>query len=157
CGRRHSIVRLANPSWPDRLYQSAAVPKRELRPHAYQFGHNDTLYLHAVQPSVIYATRAATMRGHTKDATGGAFPGSVLIADDHPLLREGLMGLLRRRLRVTRFYEADCFSQVLSLLGADDLALAVIDLLMPGLSGAQEIAQLRHLRPDVRIVVLSGS
>jgi DNA-binding NarL/FixJ family response regulator len=96
------------------------------------------------------------MRGRAKEEPPGAFPGSVLIADDHAVLRAGLMDVLQRRLKVTRFYEADRFPQVVDLIKAKDVTLALIDLLMPGLSGAKEIACLRTLRPDARIVVLSG-
>jgi DNA-binding NarL/FixJ family response regulator len=97
------------------------------------------------------------MRGHARGESPGAFPGSVLIADDHAVLRAGLMDLLQRRLKVTRFYEAESFAQVVDLVRANDVTLALIDLLMPGLSGAKEIAKLRVLRPEARIVVLSGS
>jgi len=81
----------------------------------------------------------------------------VLIADDHAVFRIGLMNLLQRRLHATRFWEAESFSQVVDLMKAKDVTLALIDLLMPGLSGAKEIATLRVLRPETRIVVLSGS
>jgi DNA-binding NarL/FixJ family response regulator len=37
------------------------------------------------------------------------------------------------------------------------LSLVIIDLRMPGLAGPKEIARVRVLRPDVHIVVLSGS
>ena len=37
------------------------------------------------------------------------------------------------------------------------MTLAIVDLRMPGLSGAKDIAQIRLVRPDVLVVVLSGS
>jgi len=97
------------------------------------------------------------MRGHARGESPGSFPGSVLIADDHAVLRAGLKDLLRRRLKVAIVYEAERFEQVLDLVESNDVALALIDLLMPGLSGAKEIGRLRSLRPNARIVVLSGS
>lgn len=93
------------------------------------------------------------MRGRTKRE----FQGSVLVADDHPVSRMGVMRLLRSDLKVTRFLEAECFEQALDLLKARDLVLAIVDLFMPGLAGPKEIARVRALRPDVRVVVLSGS
>jgi DNA-binding NarL/FixJ family response regulator len=89
--------------------------------------------------------------------TNAAFEGSVLIADDHAVYRMGLMDLLRRRLNVTRFCEAACFSEVTDIVKSTDVSLALIDLRMPGLSGPEDIAGLRRLRPEARIVVLSGS
>jgi DNA-binding NarL/FixJ family response regulator len=83
--------------------------------------------------------------------------GAVLIADDHAIFRIGLIQLLRRYLKVKRFLEAACFAEVLDRLKDKDLTLAIVDLRMPGLSAPKDIARLRLLRPDARIVVLSAS
>lgn len=93
------------------------------------------------------------MRGRAKCK----FQGSVLIADDHAVFRIGLMQLLRRCLTVRRFLEAECFADALDLLEERDVTLAIIDLRMPGLSSPIDIARMRLLRPDARIVVLSAS
>jgi DNA-binding NarL/FixJ family response regulator len=93
------------------------------------------------------------MREHAKPE----FQGAVLIADDHAVFRMGLMQLLQRRLKVTKFCEAGCFDEVLHLVESQAPSLALIDLRMPGLSGPGEIARVRALRPDTRVVVLSGS
>jgi DNA-binding NarL/FixJ family response regulator len=83
--------------------------------------------------------------------------GAVLIADDHAIFRIGLIQLLRRYLKVKRFLEAACFAEVLERLKDKDLTLAIVDLRMPGLSAPKDIARLRLLRPDARIVVLTAS
>lgn len=85
------------------------------------------------------------------------FAGSVLIADDHALFRLGLVQLLRRSLNVKRILETECFAQVIDGLKDEDVTLAIIDLRMSDLSSPKDIARLRLLRPDMRIVVLSGS
>lgn len=85
------------------------------------------------------------------------FQGAVLIADDHAIFRMGLIQLLRRCLKTKRFLEAESFAEVLDRLKDKDLTLAIIDLRMPGLSGPKDIARIRLLRPNVQIVVLSGS
>jgi DNA-binding NarL/FixJ family response regulator len=69
----------------------------------------------------------------------------------------GLMQLFRRRLKMAKFLEAECFAEVLELLEDRDVTLAIIDLRMPGLSSPKEIARMRALRPGTRIVVLSAS
>src|SRR5262245_15774201 len=96
---------------------------------------------------------SADMHGSMKHE----FPRSVLIADDHAVFRMGLVQLLGRSLNVKRFLEAESFAEVIDLLKDGDVTLAIIDLRMPGLSSPKDIARLRLLRPDTRIVVLSAS
>lgn len=85
------------------------------------------------------------------------FQGTVLIADDHEVYRIGLVQLLRRTLKVSRFLEAECFSEVVEHLKDPDVMLTVLDLKMPGLTDPKEIARVRRLRPDAHVVVLSAS
>jgi DNA-binding NarL/FixJ family response regulator len=85
------------------------------------------------------------------------FQGTILIADDHEIYRLGLVQLLRKSLNAKRFLQAACFAQVVEHLSDEDVALVILDLKMPGLTAPTEIRRLRLLRPDVRIVVLSGS
>jgi DNA-binding NarL/FixJ family response regulator len=81
----------------------------------------------------------------------------VLIADDHAVLRTGLMQLLGASLHVRRFLEAECFAEAADRLKEHDVTLAIVDLDMPGVARPRDIAQLRMLRPEARLVVLSGS
>jgi len=81
----------------------------------------------------------------------------ILVADDHQLVREGLKPLLReldRRLQVIEAWDEE------SLLAAAeahaDIDLALIDLNMPGMQGAQSIASLRDSYPSLPIVVVSA-
>ena len=85
------------------------------------------------------------------------FRGSVLVADDHQVFRIGLVQLLRRHLKVKRFLEAGCFAEAMEHLQNKDLTLAIVDLRMPGLAGPKGIAQMRLLRPEAQLVVLSAS
>jgi DNA-binding NarL/FixJ family response regulator len=85
------------------------------------------------------------------------FQGTVLVADDHAVTRIGLVQLLRSSLKIKRFLEAESFADVIGHLKDDDLGLAIIDLGMPGMTGAKDLARLRRQRPDVVIVVVSGS
>lgn len=83
--------------------------------------------------------------------------GAVLIADDHEVTRFGLAQLVRSDLGATRVIEAKRFETALERIVEKDLGLAIIDLGMPGLSSSQELARIRRLRPDVKLVVLSAS
>jgi DNA-binding NarL/FixJ family response regulator len=85
------------------------------------------------------------------------FHGTVLVADDHAVFRIGLVQLLRSGLKVKRFLEAESFSGVTGHFKDQDLVMAIIDLRMPGMTGAKDLVRLRHQRPDVQLVVVSGS
>ena len=91
--------------------------------------------------------------GRAKDE----FRGTVLVADDHAVFRMGLVQLLQRRLKVKRFLEATSFAEVIEHLKQKDVTLAILDLGIPGLSRTKDIAQVRRLRPDAHVVVLSAS
>jgi DNA-binding NarL/FixJ family response regulator len=93
------------------------------------------------------------MRGRAKKG----FHGTVLIADDHQLVRAGLVQLLRRCLRAGKIVEAVRFEEVIACLETSEVELAIVDLGMPGLKGAADLKRLRELRPSARMVVLSGS
>ena len=87
----------------------------------------------------------------------GEFRGTVLIADDHDLYRMALVQVLRRYLKMNRILEAASFAEVLEHLRQENPTLAIVDLGMPGLSSAKDIARMRLLRPDALVVVLSAS
>lgn len=81
----------------------------------------------------------------------------VLVADDHPLFREAIVGALRGMDDDVGVIEsgsiAEAFDQV---AGHDDLDLILLDLRMPGMSGVKGIRALRVRRPDVPIAVISA-
>lgn len=82
---------------------------------------------------------------------------SVLIADDHELFRSGLKQLLVDELGADIVREAETFDQALEILtneGAGDLIL--VDLRMPGMSGAEALAALRDGFPDAKVAVVSA-
>jgi DNA-binding NarL/FixJ family response regulator len=82
---------------------------------------------------------------------------SVLIADDHELFRSGLKQLLVDELGADIVREAETFDQAVEILtneGAGDLIL--VDLRMPGMSGAEALAALRDGFPDAKVAVVSA-
>lgn len=83
--------------------------------------------------------------------------GAVLVADDHAVLRFGLVQLLRSELGVTATHEAATFQEALAKLRENDVAIAIFDLDMPGLTSPRELAEVRRSHPALRVVVLSGS
>ncbi len=81
----------------------------------------------------------------------------ALIADDHELFRSGLKQLLADSLGAEEVREAETLDQAIEILtneGAGDLVL--VDLRMPGMSGAEALAALRDGFPNAKIAVVSA-
>jgi DNA-binding NarL/FixJ family response regulator len=81
----------------------------------------------------------------------------ALIADDHELFRSGLRQLLEDVLGASDVREAETLDQAIEILtneGAGDLVL--VDLRMPGMSGAEALSALRDGFPDAKVAVVSA-
>lgn len=80
----------------------------------------------------------------------------VLIADDHPVVREGLRGLLEIQPNIDLVGEAvdgvDAIEKARSL--SPDVIL--LDMVMPRKDGVQAIAEIKAENPDARILVLTS-
>ncbi len=82
---------------------------------------------------------------------------TVLIADDHALVRDGLRGLVGSVLGEVGFVEADDGPSLMQAACASPLPrLALVDLNMPGMDKGFRLAELARLRPDLPLVVISA-
>jgi len=82
----------------------------------------------------------------------------ILLADDHPLFREGVKPvLLKLEKRVTLIEADDYPSAFAAMRRAREVDLALLDLYMPGMSGLEGVARFRAAFPDIPLVVLSAS
>jgi two-component system nitrate/nitrite response regulator NarL len=82
----------------------------------------------------------------------------LLIVDDHPIMREGLVALLHQAGPQTEVLAACDAAEGLGLADIHlDLDAVILDLSMPGLSGPSAIQEFGRRRPDVPVVVLSSS
>jgi DNA-binding NarL/FixJ family response regulator len=79
----------------------------------------------------------------------------VLIADDHAILRRGLIEILRREIKDAICGEAEDAQQTLAQVQSHDWDLVILDLSMPGRSGIDILADLKRLRPKLPVLVLS--
>jgi two-component system NarL family response regulator len=82
-------------------------------------------------------------------------PLRILIADDHPVVREGLMALISRSPGMTIVAEANNGREAVEqfLLHSPDLAL--LDLRMPEMDGVDVITAIRQLQPAARLILLT--
>lgn len=82
----------------------------------------------------------------------------VLIADDHAMVRDGLVPFLERIQPETTILEASNFIEAMDCARqSSNLGLAILDLYMPGMDGLQGLAAMRTAFPTLPIVILSGS
>lgn len=82
---------------------------------------------------------------------------SVLIVDDHAVVRQGLQALLASRPEVLVVGEAADGPQALQLAQALQPDVILLDLLMPGMDGIAVIQQVRQLGLGCKVLVLSSS
>lgn len=79
----------------------------------------------------------------------------VLVADDHPLLRNGLKQLLDAEPDLDFAGEAGTSEEVLQQVERDCWDVVVLDISMPGRGGLDVLREIRRLRPHLPVLVLS--
>ncbi len=79
----------------------------------------------------------------------------VLIADDHAILRRGLKEILEDDLQDAIYGEAGNAQQVLAEVQRYEWDLVILDITMPGRSGLDLLHDLKQLRPNLPVLVLS--
>lgn len=82
----------------------------------------------------------------------------VLVADDHPLFREALVGRVRQLLPEAQVVEVDDLPALQAAIAADEEPdLLLLDLHMPGAEGLSALVHARALLPTTAVVVVSAS
>jgi DNA-binding NarL/FixJ family response regulator len=81
---------------------------------------------------------------------------TILLADDHTLVRETLVELLKKLAPEVTVVEAKNFPDVEKLVAQMTLDLVILDMVMPGMQGLQGLNVLHKSHPDLPIVILSG-
>jgi DNA-binding NarL/FixJ family response regulator len=79
----------------------------------------------------------------------------VLLADDHAVVREGLKALINAQPGMKVVGEAIDGPAAVNLTAELDPDVVVVDISMPGLSGAQVTERLRQARPDRKVLALT--
>ncbi len=86
--------------------------------------------------------------------TPGA-PVKVLIADDHPVVRQGLKQMLNADPEVNVVGEARDGDEAFEMAHHVDWDVAVLDYSMPGRGGVELLTDVRHDYPDRPVLILS--
>jgi DNA-binding NarL/FixJ family response regulator len=79
----------------------------------------------------------------------------ILIADDHAVVREGLVRVLSDHEDMRVVAQASNGEEAIAAARTSDPHIVLLDMRMPGLGGASAIRKLRESCPRVRVLVLS--
>jgi len=80
---------------------------------------------------------------------------SVLITDDHPVVRAGIRALISNEPDMNVVGEASDGAEGVAMQREFDPDVVLMDLRMPGMGGIAAIREIRAGNPDMRIVVLT--
>ena len=79
----------------------------------------------------------------------------VLIVDDHPVVRDGLRGMLAGQAEFEIVGEAATGAEAVALVARERPDVVLMDLRMPEMGGVEAIRRLRETAPSVRVLVLT--
>ncbi len=79
----------------------------------------------------------------------------ILIVDDHPIVREGLVQQINRELDLTVCAEASNATHALAAIEREAPDLVLVDINLPGRSGLELIRDIRAVKPNLSVLVLS--
>jgi DNA-binding NarL/FixJ family response regulator len=81
---------------------------------------------------------------------------TVLLVDDHPIVRDGLRRVLEEQPDISVVGEAGDGEQAIDQVRLHNPHVVVMDVQMPKLDGIRATRQIHKQFPDVRILILSG-
>lgn len=79
----------------------------------------------------------------------------LAIADDHPIVREGLRRIASEDPGITVTGEASTAAELFRLLAAAAVDVVLLDVSMPGATFVETLKELRERHPSVKVLVLS--
>jgi two-component system, NarL family, invasion response regulator UvrY len=79
----------------------------------------------------------------------------VLVADDHPVVRRGLIQIVNAEDDLSVVAEAVDSQSVLDALDREPLDVVVLDITMPGRSGLDTLDEIRKNHSGIKVIVLS--
>lgn len=79
----------------------------------------------------------------------------ILLADDHAVVRWGLKQILSEEPDLKVFGQASNARQVMKSVAENDWDIVILDITMPDRSGLEVLKELKKIRPDLPVLVLS--
>lgn len=79
----------------------------------------------------------------------------ILLVDDHEVVRDGVKRIVDKQLGPIDFGEASSAAQALALVREQDWDLVVLDISLAGRDGLELLKEMKHVRPDLPVLILS--
>jgi len=79
----------------------------------------------------------------------------IVVADDHPIVREGVVANLKRQRDLKVIGEASDGAEALALIKQDRPDIALLDLRMPQMSGLEVLMALNELKLETKVIVMT--
>ena len=79
----------------------------------------------------------------------------ILVVDDHAILRRGIRDILAHELEGVICAEAGNAQEVVAQVQSEPWDLVILDITMPGRSGLDVLRDLKKLRPELPVLILS--
>lgn len=79
----------------------------------------------------------------------------ILIADDHAVVRKGLRQILVEEYPSAKIGEASDAEGLLAEVMKDDWNIVICDMNMPGRSGLDALTQIKHVAPQLPVLIMS--
>ena len=105
-------------------------------------------------PPDVDSTQWSARLDRPKDAEE---PIRLLIVDDHPIVRLGLVTLFSRARNVAVVGEASTVREALAAVAATEPDVVLMDWRLPDGTGIEACRQIRSERPQTKVVILTGS
>lgn len=80
---------------------------------------------------------------------------NIIIADDHSFIRLGLIQILKDEFPLVEITEAEDGEALIKAVGQQDFDLVISDLDMPGRSGLEALEQIKLMKPNLPVLILS--
>jgi two-component system, NarL family, invasion response regulator UvrY len=81
---------------------------------------------------------------------------NVLLVDDHHIVRQGLKNLIMLEADLVVTGEAGSGIEALNLVRSNHYDIVVLDISMPNKNGVDTLHDLKHIAPDLPVLILSG-
>jgi two-component system, NarL family, invasion response regulator UvrY len=81
---------------------------------------------------------------------------NILLVDDHSIVRQGLKNLIELEADLAVTGEASSGIEALKLVRSNSYDIIVLDISMPDKNGVDTLHDLKHIAPDLPVLILSG-